>query len=332
VTRVAFFRKPLMLFSLSAATVAATCLAILRSRVFASNPDVIAWAITFDLTLTVPLLYWMVVVRSGSARPVTIAPVFAVAAAVAALMLPRGNQQFLHNLRYVAAPLEVVTIALLVQRLMAMRRHETSGDPLDRMRMAASAIFGDSIAAGFVASELAVVWYGLAGWTRRADVPADAKAFTVHQRSGWGAVVSALIILVASESIAVHLLVQMWSVKAAWIVTAIDAYGLLWLLGDYNALRLRPTLVRGNSMQIRYGLRWTAAIERENVIEMRDVQTEADWKRPGVLKVAMIDAPRYLIELKEPILARGLAGLRKTVRTVAISPDDDEPLRSWIGG
>jgi hypothetical protein len=330
VTRVAFLRKPLALFSLSAATISATCFAILRSRIFATNPDVIAWAITFDLTLTVPMLYWIVIVRSGSARPVTTAPVFAIAAAIAAWMLPRGNQQFLHNLRYVGAPLEIVTIALLVQRLMAMRRSETSGDPLDRLRAAASAIFGDTIAAGFIASELAIVWYALFGWTRRPDVPAGAKAFTVHQRSGWGAVLAALIILVASESIAVHLLVQMWSVKAAWIVTSVDAYGLLWFIGDYNALRLRPSLVRNGTMQIRYGLRWTATVERENIVEMRAAGSEADWKRPGILKVAMIDAPRYRMELKEPIVARGLAGLRKTVHAIAISPDDDEPLLHWM--
>ncbi|HSP14099.1 MAG TPA: hypothetical protein VLV78_05045 [Thermoanaerobaculia bacterium] len=329
-TGVSFLRKPLPLFSLSAATVAMTCVAIVRSHAFAANPDLMAWAVTFDLTLTIPLLYWIVIVRSGAARPVTIAPVFAIGAAAAALVLPRGNQQFLHTLRYVAAPLEIVTIALLVQRLAAMRGRERKGDPLDRIRTAATAAFGEGVLAGFVATELAVVWYALLGWTRPADVPADAKPFTVHQRSGWGSVLACLIILVASESIAVHLLVQMWSVRAAWIVTSIDLYGLLWFIGDYNALRLRPSLVRGSTLQIRYGLRWTATVERTNVARMRDVTGESDWKRPGVLKVAMIDAPRYLIELREPLVANGLAGMRRRVEAIAISPDDDGPLEAFV--
>jgi hypothetical protein len=311
--------------------IATTCIAIVRSHLFAANPDVIAWGVTLDLTFTIPLLYWIVLIRSGMARPITIVPVFAIGATVAAILLPRGDQALLHSLRYVVAPLEIVTIVLLVRRLVAMRRRESTGDPLARIRTAAEAALGNGVMAGLVATEIAVVWYAIFGWRRDADAPAASRPFTVHQRSGWGSVLACILVLVASESIAVHLFVQMWSARAAWIVTSLDVYGLLWLIGDYNALRLRPSLVRGNTLEIRYGLRWTATIERANVIAMRDAGDEADWKRPGVLKVAMIDAPRFIIELREPVIANGLAGMRKSVGAIAISPDDEGPLREFLG-
>jgi hypothetical protein len=51
------------------------------------------------------------------------------------------------------------------------------------------------------------------------------------------------------------------------------------------------------------------------------VKSEADWKRRGVLKMAMLDEPRYLIRLREPVVAHGLAGLKKTIDAIAVRPD-----------
>ncbi|HEX9163879.1 MAG TPA: hypothetical protein VF980_19375 [Thermoanaerobaculia bacterium] len=319
-------RRPFPLFALTSAVIAATCIALVRSSLFLRNPDVAAWGATFDLTLSIPLLYYFIVVRSGSARAITIAPVFAIGAAVAGLALPHGYHQMLHDLRFAVAPLEVVTIVLLVQRVAAMRKAERSGDPFARIEAAAAQIFGTSRAASFVAAELSIVWAALLGWKRQADVPPGARSFTVHQNSGWGAIVAVFIGIIAAESVGLHLIVQMWSRTAAWILTCLDLYGILWLLGDMNALRLRPSLVTDDALRIRYGLRWSVDVPRESVAAIRRTTGESDWKRPGVLKVAMIDDPQWMIELREPLVAHGLAGWRKTVTAIAIRPDDDSAL------
>jgi len=49
-----------------------------------------------------------------------------------------------------------------------------------------------------------------------------------------------------------------------------------------------------------------------------------------VLKVAMLEAPRYLIRLREPVVAHGLAGFRRTIDAIAIAPDDDDALISAV--
>jgi hypothetical protein len=116
----------------------------------------------------------------------------------------------------------------------------------------------------------------------------------------------------------------------AWIVTSLDLYGLFWLLGDYNALRLRPSLIDGDVLRIRYGLRWSMTVSRDQIESIRAPRGESDWKRRDVLKVAMIEDPRWIIVLREPLVAYGLAGFRKTVNAIAISPDDDSVLSGWI--
>jgi hypothetical protein len=43
-----------------------------------------------------------------------------------------------------------------------------------------------------------------------------------------------------------------------------------------------------------------------------------------VLKIAILDEPRWLITLREPVIARGMAGIRKEIRALAILPDRDD--------
>jgi hypothetical protein len=112
-------------------------------------------------------------------------------------------------------------------------------------------------------------------------------------------------------------------VKAAWIVTTLDIYGLLWLLGDFQALRLRPTRIEDDTLVLNYGLRWRAEIPLSAIAAIEPVHAEADWKRKSVLKMAMLDEPRLLIRFAEPRTMQGLAGIRRTFDAIAILADDD---------
>jgi hypothetical protein len=298
---------PTRLFALIALTIVIVCTVIVRTS---SHADIAAWGVTFDLTLTIPLVWYFVVVRSGTARPMTLAPVFVVCMMLAALVVPRGQQQFLHDLRYLSAPLEIVTLIFLGRRLAKVRDVES----------ATRAMFGHSRAADFVASEVSILWYAVFCW--RTKPPEE--GFTVHQRNGWGTIAACIVAMIGFESIGMHLLVQQWSVKAAWIVTALDLYGVLWIVGDYHALRLRPTYSAEGILHLRYGLRWNAEIPLAEIESIDDVRGEADWKRKNVLKMAMLDEPKYLVKLRRPVTVNGLAGIRRTIDAIAVLPDDIE--------
>jgi hypothetical protein len=152
----------------------------------------------------------------------------------------------------------------------------------------------------------------------------------VHKLNDWATVVACFIVAIVAESIGVHLLVQHWSPTVAWIITALDLYGILWLLGDYHALRLLPTTIEDGVLHLRYGLRWTADIPVANIAAVKPAPV--DWKRKGVMKVAMLDEPRLLIELREPVTVYGLAGLKRTVNAIAILPDDPEGFEAALTG
>jgi len=75
-------------------------------------------------------------------------------------------------------------------------------------------------------------------------------------------------------------------------------------------------------------MRWTLTIPRENIASIVEIHEEREWKRKDVLKVAILDEPQWLLELREPMTAHGIAGMRKTVRALALRPDDATALRA----
>jgi hypothetical protein len=292
---------------------------MVRTQAFAAHPDILAWAFTFDLTISLPLLWWLFAVRSGRAGAVTLVPIFLIGLGLATRIIPTAQHSFVDQLRFVAAPLDLVTIALVVRRVARIRRIEGGGDRVDRIERACAELFGNGRAARAVAFEIATIDYAFLGWRKPAP-----RGFTVHQRSSWGTIVGVFVFLIAIESVCAHLVIQMWSVKAAWIVTALDIYGVLWLLGDYHALRLRPTRIDGDTLHLSYGLRWRAEIPLDAVASVEAVRMESDWKRKSVLKMAILDDPRLLVRFKTPQTAHGLAGLTRTIEAVAILADDDD--------
>ncbi len=331
-TRPAALRlHPAQFFTLAAAAIVTVCATILHTSLFTRNPELGAWGVTFDLAITIPLIYYIAVVRTGAAKPITIAPVFVIGVALAARLIPHGQQAFVRDLRWIAAPLELVTLALVAGRLMAMRRAGTaaSDDPLARITAACREIFGRSPMATFVAFEVTTLYYGLFAWRKKAP----REGYSVHERSGWGVIVAAFLLVIAGEGVGMHFLLIRSFPRGAWLWTALDLYGALWLMGDYQALRLRRITLDDDALQIRFGLRASATIPYSAIVAIEP--RKGEWeKRKGTLKVAIVDDPGTIIRLREPMTIQFIAGIRKTIDTVAILADDDAfeaALRSRVG-
>jgi hypothetical protein len=314
------------LFVLAALVIVTACCAIIRSRAFADRPDVMAWAVTFDLTVTIPFLFYLIVARQRRSSAFLIVPLFIGCMALASAVVPRDQHFLLRSLEFVAAPAELLLVGFLIVRVRrALRDAEgpAGGDRFERARAAAVAIVGSRLAAEVLVGEVAVWYFALAGW-RRSGEGDDGRAITFHRQGGWGAVLVALLIVLAGESLAVHVVVQHFSVVAAWILTLSEAYGVLWLAGDYNALQRRPSVVRDGALRIRHGLRWNAVVEGTNIaaIEHLDPLREEGIRRKGTLRIAILQPPTRRIVLREPLTAHAFYGIHRRVDAIDLAPDD----------
>jgi hypothetical protein len=308
--------------------------AIVHSAAFAARPEPIATAVSFDLTLGVTLAYWMMVVRPGHAALRTALPVFVAAVAAAALTLPPGHRDLVQYIRYLGIPLELVAVWLVVAGVRRTHRAlSASGIAMDvpeRIRMALSGSPLPSRAADVVTMEMSLLYYALASWRRRPfSIPA-AQAFSYHRRSSFAAILYTACLASIVETIAVHFLLRATFPRVAVGVLALSIFGTFWVLGFARSIQLRPILVTDTDLLIRVGLQWSLDVPRASIAKIEAGRVKAPAKgTPGFLRVT-IGQPNVLIELREPMRARGAYGAERQVSVIAFTIDDPAGFRAAL--
>jgi len=286
----------------------------------------VALALTLDLVVVVPLGFYLLVVRRLRLPLVLMAPAFLLSVLAASRILPADRQQALHFIEVAMIPAELGLIGWIGTRAaIALRRARgnAAADPLEQLRRAALELTGNDRVSGILATEIAVLVYGLGSWRARPHAPGETTAFTHHRRSGQGRIVFAFLLIMAIEAFAVHLLLLVWSATAAWIFTIGTAYAALWLLADYRATVLRPILIDEESLLVRAGLRCTLRVPRVRLAASRHEKPELGKE---CLNLTLLGAPTHWLVFSERVTTEGPYGFRRGVRAIGIQPDEPEDL------
>jgi hypothetical protein len=294
-------------------------------------PGVVAVALTLDLVILVPLLYYAVLVRGRGWPAVTVVPVFLASMGATSLLLPDQHHAML-DMVGLAVPIAEVGllgyISLKAWRIVRLNRaaRTSDGDFYDRMRQTMRGAFDVPAVTGVLAYEVSLFHYA---FTMRPNV-VPAHGFTYHRRGGYEAVFAAILMVAAVELVAVHFLLYAWIPAVAYIHAGLSLYGIIWLTGDYRAMRRRPHEVRDSELRIRFGLRWDVRVAWSQIARVDRFHRSAF--PDGFLNTVPIGDPRYIIELGEPVSAIGPYGVLRTVRRIGMAVDDpdsfEERLRS----
>jgi hypothetical protein len=308
---------------------------VVRSPDFAVHPRLLAGAVAFDLTIGVPFLYWLLVVRRGHARASTLLVVFLASFFGARLVLPVAQHGLLAY-EWLVAPLELGIIAYVIAKIRrtarGLRGAPASLDVPERIAAALHNAFPEPIVGRLLATEITLGWYALASWRREPHAPSGAKAFSYHRANGLAALLSALVAASVVELFVVHLLVQLYSSRAAWTLSAVSAVGIVWLVGFVRAIALRPVLVFPDRLVARGGIHWTAEIPREaiDVVESGWAVRAPHTGTPGYLRITPVAQPNVLLRLRTAVEAHGLYGRRRSVRVIAMSVDEPAALAELL--
>jgi hypothetical protein len=321
---------PLAGFGLIALGVYATAFVLTASPLFARGPRAISVGLTLDLLVTVPAAFWLLVVRPRRLPWYAVLPAVVAGAYVGRLALPADERGLLVALRFLVAPAELWLLGwggLRAWRLLRSGAHPR-GDVLAAVRAALGEIVRYPRVADVVAAEVAVFWYALLSWRAEPSVASGARAFTQHRKSGTMGLVGALAAACMVETAVVHLLVSGWSAKAAWLLTALSVYGVLWLVGIARSILLRPTVVSADALTVRIGMLSEAVVPLARIASVTELRGAATVARraPGYLHASIFAAPRLMIELSEPVEARGLYGNRKQVTRIGLLVDEPRAL------
>jgi len=325
---------PLLLFASLATAVYAVAIHLCGRLPSIDGAGALAAGVTLDLAVLVPALWYVVVVRrTGVPWPTTV-PVAIASLFAASRIVPPAHHQTLGVLELAAVPLELGLLGYVGWKAAGAVRRARRGargaaDPFTALRAAAHEAVPHPRIAGIAADELSVLYGGLLSWW--AKPPAGAAYFTAHRQNAWVSVVVGLLLALAAELFPVHILIARWSEVAAWIVTALSAYGGLWLLADLQAMRLRPTRLDEDGLVVRVGLRWEVPVAFEDVARIERVPPGADpparsrIERRRTLRLMPVGEPTHRIVVRAPVTARALYGFSRAVETIELAVD--EPAR-----
>jgi len=304
---------------------------IVASLEAAERPELLAAGITLDLTLLVPGLYWLTCIRRRGWPWITVVPVFVLSLLLASRVLPSTHHGALTVLEYAAAPLELALLGFIGWRAYRGYRRfrddrDRERDPLDAMREAAAEIIHLPVAARIASYEMAIFYLALLGWRVRSRHDAPDR-FTCYRDSSYGILLAALMMVMAIELIGVHVALHFWvGPTVAWIVTALSVYGVLWLLGDFQALRLRPIVLTDEGIRLRLGLRWEVELPYSRIRSVGPAATAV----ASDLKMAVFGEPQVRLELTEPTTVQGVYGLRREASGILLAVDSPERFRQAV--
>ncbi|MDX1661026.1 MAG: hypothetical protein R3326_04475 [Gemmatimonadota bacterium] len=308
-----------LLFALAVVTIWTFSRVILGHAPPQADPRTIELAVTIDLTVTITALWYLLVVRARGWPALTAAPVFLASIATAGLVLPDGRKAVLETFHWLAIPVELLLLSIVAFRARRASRAFREADEPDlfqRIRTASRTI-APGRAADAIAYEVTLLWHAVARRIPTLEAGPGERILTSHRRAAYGTVVAALLIAVVVEAVAVHFLLAIWTPTGAWVATALSVYGALWLVGDYRAIRARPSVVGPDRLHLRLGLRWEVEVPVDAIESVESgLDDDAD------VRMVLPAAKGVTLTLSRPVEAVGPYGMRRRVETVSIGLDE----------
>ena len=105
--------------------------------------------------------------------------------------------------------------------------------------------------------------------------------------------------MIVFEALPQHLLVHQWNPLAAWLLTATNVYGLMWLFADYKAMQLKPIELREAELDIHCGFRGSVSVPLEQIISITPFEGQTIDK--NATSLSSLKQPQLAIELKAPV-------------------------------
>ena len=354
-TNALFNRNSIFLIYGIPALIILICVSIGSSSLISQYSE-FAFAITFDLTISAPFFYFLLI-RGTSIPKITIIPVFGIGVLVGSLLLPTQQQLYLDLVKQWAIP--VVELAILFYigfvayksfKILKTYKNENP-DVYTVLRLACAGIVNGFVSPGLLinsvltqtdrkplslkwysealACEAAMIYYAFIGWKK---LKPDENQYTYHKKSGKISLLGTIIFLILAETVVLHVLLAYWSVIAAWILTALSIYFVIQIFAHIKAIFQRPIEIFGNKLIVRYGLFGDTEIDLDNIekIELSSIKPEDESGLKQVSFLGELEQFNTIIRLKNKETFRGFYGIKSKYKTLLLYVDENTRLKKLV--
>ncbi|NWF89736.1 MAG: hypothetical protein HXY50_09790 [Ignavibacteriaceae bacterium] len=281
--------------------------------------NVVASALAIDMIVVFPSLIYFLLVRVKKIPWIAVIPSVVIGYTIVLITFSENQKHLTDLVRLLVIPAEIILISYLFikTRKLFSLMSETNEDFVSRLRTTAYKLLGNRFSADIITTEIGIIY---CAFKKKLKLKTDTNYFTVHKKSGYGSVLAGLFIVLFVESVAVHFLLAQWSTTAAWILTGLSIYAMVWFIGDFRAFSLRPIFVTNTHLFLRVGLRWEAKIPLDIIVgaeKISDIKNSND-----VLKIKVLGEPNLRLKFNYPVQFVGMYGIRKTTSELMLQVDD----------
>jgi hypothetical protein len=328
-------KTSLSLFTGAVVALCAVELWVVSSPAFPPNSTFFAAVITADLLVGIPLLFYGLVARPYRLSPTTIAPFFLLAVVIAGYILPPTGRMYVDMAATLIPLIEALILGVVVWKARCIYQHYRHSRNqsiyfIDALEASIRPTFGNHLFVKLLTIEFALIFLAFFGWFMRyKQVDSHARVFTYHRKSLYPMVFLVFLLLMIFETVGLHLLIQHWSPLVAWILTIVSIYGLFWMIGEFNALRLLPIVLSGDTLHLRSGLRWSGSLSLADIVDVQQFK-RSDAKSPDYLSFARAGDPQLVLVLKQPARISGLFGSQRQASRIGLFLDDVGAFRSTL--
>jgi len=297
---------------------------LMQSQLLFLNETLIL-AVTTDLLLTVPLIYFLLI-RKSSIPNTTVIPVMLIGLLVGSYLLPAEHQTYLQLFKTWALPaIEILALVFITWKVRsALKTYKSHTgehqDFYDALKATCSEILPAPLVHLF-ATEVAVFYYGFVNWQQHL---LTSHEFTYHKKSGTPALLGGLLLVIFIETIALHFLLELWSPVAAWILTGLSIYTAVQVLGFAKSLSKRPIVLERDQVLLRYGILNETAIAYTDVCDVNLSKTELPEAELAARLSPLGELESYNVVIRLKTINRliGLYGISKQYQTLALYVDE----------
>lgn len=299
------------------------------------NSSWLPLTIFIDIVVGVPLLYYLLMVRTKKMPSYTMGLVSGGTLLLVATILPSASTHYFEYLYYIAPIVEVFIVLFVVYKLRTMIQTYKKLKPSyyyfsDAVEATLVKTFSKMFGLGYVVSEFVLTYYALFGWFKQ-YTNHTVQSFSYHKTNSYTGMFIAFCVVLLIETVAMHFIIGLWSNVVAWVVTALSVYTLVWILGDFNAIRLQPIVVDDTHLYLRLGLRYKAKIPLETILSVRQESKTSDLlelEKPQEIDTAfrlvLINETNILITLSQHVRLYGLFGRQKLSDEIAFYVDEPQ--------
>jgi len=297
---------------------------ISKSSFFVDAPSGFSVALTLDLVLTVPVVYFLLI-RKKEIPKTTIIPVFILGIVIATLAIPQDQQQLLSVVKQWVLPVvevSVFTFIFLKARKTIQLFKAKKGvtiDFLTTLKSVARELLPQKISSAF-ATEIASIHYALFVWKKR---KLSSNEFSYHVEGGSRMILGVFVFLILIETFSIHLLLAQWSLLSAWILTGLSLYTVFQVIAILRSLSQRPITISDNILHLKYGLLGDSILPISGIesVELSSKSIEFDDTTRHLSPLQDMDPHNVVIRFKELQVLEGFYGIKKSFKTIALHVD-----------